>query len=158
KPFPFVYTGPLRPAYVTPRRLIPDNVPKPDYALSGEPASEYKVRGSTAIYINNDKEIKAMRVSCALGRKALDLAHSLIKPGVTTDYIDEKVHEFIISQNAYPSPLNYRWFPKSCCTSVNEVICHGIPDCRELQDGDIVNVDISVYYQGMHSDLNETFA
>eukprot|EP01017_Pseudomicrothorax_dubius_P039054 TRINITY_DN5944_c0_g1_i3.p1 TRINITY_DN5944_c0_g1~~TRINITY_DN5944_c0_g1_i3.p1 ORF type:complete len:248 (-),score=64.08 TRINITY_DN5944_c0_g1_i3:702-1445(-) len=98
-----------------------------------------------------------MREVCLIGRKALDLGHSMVKPGVTTDEIDRAVHEFIIEQGAYPSPLNYYNFPKSLCTSVNEVICHGIPDDRPLQDGDIVNLDISVYYKGHHSDLNETY-
>eukprot|EP01121_Diplochlamys_sp_Union-15-3_P003641 TRINITY_DN13583_c0_g1_i1.p1 TRINITY_DN13583_c0_g1~~TRINITY_DN13583_c0_g1_i1.p1 ORF type:complete len:229 (+),score=33.21 TRINITY_DN13583_c0_g1_i1:496-1182(+) len=81
----------------------------------------------------------------------------MAKPGVTTDEIDRVVHESIIERGAYPSPLNYKGFPKSCCTSLNEVICHGIPDSRELQDGDICNVDISVFYDGCHGDLNETW-
>ncbi len=81
----------------------------------------------------------------------------MVKPGVTTEEIDKAVHEFIISQDAYPSPLNYYSFPRSCCTSVNEIICHGIPDTRPLQEGDIVNLDISVYKDGFHGDLNETY-
>jgi len=81
----------------------------------------------------------------------------MVKPGVTTEEIDKVVHEFIISQDAYPSPLNYYSFPRSCCTSVNEIICHGIPDTRALEEGDIVNLDISVYKDGYHGDLNETF-
>jgi methionyl aminopeptidase len=81
----------------------------------------------------------------------------MVKPGVTTEEIDKAVHEFIISQDAYPSPLNYYSFPRSCCTSVNEIICHGIPDTRALEEGDIVNLDISVYKDGYHGDLNETF-
>lgn len=86
----------------------------------------------------------------------LEEAKSIIKPGVTTDEIDRIVHEKCIELGAYPSPLNYQGFPKSCCTSVNEVICHGIPDLRPLQDGDICNVDISVFRDGLHADLNET--
>jgi methionyl aminopeptidase len=77
--------------------------------------------------------------------------------GITCDELDEIVHNATIERNAYPSPLNYNRFPKSVCTSVNEIICHGIPDYRPLQDGDIVNIDVSVYYQGYHADLNETF-
>ncbi len=97
-----------------------------------------------------------------------------MKPGVTTDEIDRAVHHFIVDNGGYPSPLNYHSFPKSICTyrsnqqsqikhlfilfrSVNEVICHGIPDDRPLEEGDIVNLDISLYYKGMHADLNETF-
>ena len=92
-----------------------------------------------------------------LARKALDLGHSLVRPGISTDEIDKAVHKFIIDNDAYPSPLNYHKFPKSLCTSINEVICHGIPDDRILQDGDIVNLDITVYKYGFHSDLNETY-
>ena len=76
---------------------------------------------------------------------------------VTTDYIDEQVDQFIIDHDCYPSPLNYRNFPKSICTSVNEVICHGIPDSRKLEDGDILNIDITVYHDGYHGDCNETY-
>jgi len=87
----------------------------------------------------------------------LDLAASHVQIGITTDEIDKIVHEATIAKGAYPSPLNYRGFPKSCCTSVNEVVCHGIPDSRPLQDGDIVNLDISAYYKGYHGDVNETY-
>ncbi|NCX31707.1 MAG: type I pantothenate kinase [Actinobacteria bacterium] len=86
------------------------------------------------------------------------LAGELVKPGVTTDEIDEHVHRMCIERGAYPSPLNYQKFPKSVCTSVNEVICHGIPDSRELQDGDIVNLDVTCYLDGVHGDTNATFA
>ena len=89
-----------------------------------------------------------------LGRAALDLGHKAVKVGVTTDEIDKIVHQFIISNKAYPSPLNYYKFPKSICTSVNEVICHVIPDSRPLEAGDIVNLDVSIYKYGMHIDLN----
>lgn len=80
-----------------------------------------------------------------------------MRPGVTTDALDEIVHNATIERGAYPSPLNYRNFPKSVCTSVNEVICHGIPDQRKLQEGDIVNIDVSCFYDGFHGDLNETY-
>src|SRR5207248_6836197 len=114
-------------------------------------------RGSTAIYINNDKEIAGIKAACKLGREALDYAHTLVKPGITTDYIDKMVHQFIINKNAYPSPLNYKFFPKSLCTSVNEVICHGIPDDRALVGGDIVNLDVTIFLDGVHGDTNATF-
>lgn len=103
------------------------------------------------------EEIAIMREVCGMGADILALAGKMAKPGVTTDEIDRVVHEETIRLGAYPSPLNYRLFPKSCCTSVNEVICHGIPDLRPLEDGDIVNVDVSVYYKGFHADLNETW-
>jgi len=102
-------------------------------------------------------EIECIRVACRLGREILDIAGKMARPGVTTEAIDKVVHEETIKRNAYPSPLNYKFFPKSCCTSVNEVICHGIPDYRPLEEGDIVNIDVSVYYKGVHGDLNETF-
>ena len=98
-----------------------------------------------------------MRTVCRYGREVLDLAAAAVRPGITTDAIDEIVHKAIIERNAYPSPLNYRNFPKSVCTSINEVICHGIPDQRKLREGDIINLDISVYYDGFHSDLNATY-
>lgn len=87
----------------------------------------------------------------------MDKAHAAVRPGITTDEIDRVVHDATVAAGAYPSPLNYFHFPKSVCTSVNEVICHGIPDCRPLEDGDIVNVDVTVYLKGFHGDLNETF-
>ncbi|TPX03486.1 type I methionyl aminopeptidase, partial [Schumannella luteola] len=80
-----------------------------------------------------------------------------IRPGITTDELDAVAHDFLVTHEAYPSTLGYRGFPKSSCTSVNEVICHGIPDDTVLQDGDIVNIDITAYHDGMHGDLNATF-
>ncbi|KAH8034557.1 hypothetical protein HPB51_025680 [Rhipicephalus microplus] len=91
-----------------------------------------------------------------LAREVLDVALGAAAVGVTTDELDRLVHEASIDRDCYPSPLNYYKFPKSCCTSVNEVICHGIPDMRPLQDGDLLNVDITVYHRGFHGDLNET--
>jgi len=98
-----------------------------------------------------------VREAAIVGREIVDAAHRIIRPGVTTDEIDRVVHETHLEYNAYPAPLNYLNFPKSVCTSVNEVVCHGIPDMRELQDGDIVNVDVSPIVDGWHADLNETF-
>jgi len=98
-----------------------------------------------------------MRENCLLARKALDVGHKALKVGVTTEEIDRVVHEFIIANDAYPSPLNYYKFPRSICTSINEVICHGIPDTRPLEDGDIINLDITLFKNGMHADINETF-
>jgi methionyl aminopeptidase len=103
------------------------------------------------------EEIEGIREACRIGREVLDAGAAAVKAGVTCEEIDRVVHEATVERNAYPSPLNYHQFPKSLCTSVNEVICHGIPDMRELVDGDIVNLDISVYYNGFHADLNETF-
>jgi len=157
RPPGFAYTGPLRPHYVTPMRDVPDHIEKPEYALTGTPVTEMKLKESTKIYINSKEEVEGIRVACRMGREILDIAGKMVRPGITTEEIDKVVHEETIKRNAYPSPLNYHFFPKSCCTSVNEVICHGIPDTRPLEEGDIVNIDISVFYKGYHGDLNETF-
>ena len=103
------------------------------------------------------QDIKAMRVAGRLGREVLDIAALAVRPGVTCDEIDTLVHEACIKRNCYPSPLNYMRFPKSVCTSVNEVVCHGVPDGYELQKGDIINIDVTVYHNGFHADLNETY-
>lgn len=95
-----------------------------------------------------------MRESGKLAAQVLDFAISLAKPGVTTDSIDKRAHQMIVDNNAYPSPLNYGRFPKSICTSVNECICHGIPDSRVLQDGDLLNIDVTVYLNGHHGDTS----
>ncbi|KAJ3310534.1 Methionine aminopeptidase 1 [Boothiomyces sp. JEL0838] len=154
------YTGSLRPVYpLSPKRAVPDSILKPDYALDprGYPKSEMSMRGSTKIQVLTPEEIEKMRVVCKLGREVLEEGAKMIKVGTTTDEIDRVVHDACMERNCYPSPLNYYNFPKSCCTSVNEVICHGIPDQYELQDGDICNIDVSVYHDGFHSDLNETY-
>ncbi|KAK0846256.1 Methionine aminopeptidase 1 [Friedmanniomyces endolithicus] len=169
-PFPaYPFTGSLRPVYpLSPRRTVPDRVGKPDYAGNGIPASEQSIHeemlieeqtfaAKRKITILNKKEQDAMRKVCRFGREVLDIAAREIKPGVTTDHIDKIVHEACMERDSYPSPLNYCHFPKSLCTSPNEVICHGIPDHRPLQDGDILNLDISLYHGGFHADLNETY-
>ncbi|KAJ8901512.1 hypothetical protein NDN08_007356 [Rhodosorus marinus] len=106
--------------------------------------------------VKSEADIEAMRVSGRLAREVLDIAGRMVKPGVSTDEIDAAVHEESLKRNCYPSPLNYRGFPKSCCTSINEIICHGIPDTTILKDGDIVNIDITVYHNGYHGDCSET--
>jgi len=153
----FAFTGPLRPGVVSPRRQVPSHIPRPDYAETGDPVSERTSKAVGSVEVKTPTQIKALRECCRLAREVLDIAGKVAKVGVTTDEIDRVVHEAIIERNAYPSPLNYRGFPKSCCTSVNEVICHGIPDSRELCDGDIVNIDITLFYEGVHGDVNDTF-
>lgn len=123
QPPPFDYTGTLRPHYVTPRNTVPPHIQRPDYADSGIPMSEMKMRGNHTIHIHSAKEIAGMRAVNKLGRLLLDYANSLVRPGVTTDEIDRLIHEKTIEHNAYPSTLNYNGFPKSCCTSINESIC-----------------------------------
>jgi len=159
-PWPgYHFTGKLRPAEQSSKRVVPDHIPRPDYAEhpEGYPISEQKLKGNTYVKQLDDEEIENLRVACKLGREVLDEAFNAVAIGVTTDEIDRIVHEATVDRDCYPSPLNYYQFPKSCCTSVNEVICHGIPDLRPLQDGDICNVDVTVYHRGYHGDLNETF-
>jgi len=151
------WTGTLRPYPIGKMRTVPAGVECPDWAKTGYPLEESQSRFQQSAPVRTPAEIEKMRAACLLGRKMLDLAHAHVKPGVTTDEIDRVVHEATVAAGAYPSPLNYHNFPKSCCTSVNEVICHGIPDQRPLEEGDIVNVDISLMIGGNHADLNETF-
>ncbi|POS82643.1 putative methionine aminopeptidase, partial [Erysiphe pulchra] len=158
-PFPsFQFTGSIRPVYpLSERRNVPKSINYPDYSDDGMPYSEMTISGRTKIAILDKKGQEAMRRVCRLGREVLDIAAAAAKPGVTTDYIDEIVHKACIERNSYPSPLNYRHFPKSVCTSPNEVICHGIPDQRVLVDGDILNIDVTLFHDGYHGDLNETY-
>lgn len=157
-PFPAVtYTGKLRAEYpLSPKRPVKASIELPDYALDGEPRSEQTARGQQ-IEINDAATIEKIRNVSRLAREVTDIAGRAVKPGVTTDEIDRLVHEACMERGAYPSPLNYYHFPKSVCTSINEVICHGIPDQRKLEDGDIVNVDVTLYKDGVHSDMNHTF-
>lgn len=153
------FTGPLRPWQKTPQRSVPAHIARPDYASHplGASLSEQEDKRNISIKVYTPEEIAGIRLACRIGREVLDIAGAAVKAGVTCDEIDRIVHEATIERGAYPSPLNYYQFPKSLCTSVNEVICHGIPDLRELKNGDIVNLDISVYKDGFHADLNETF-
>jgi methionyl aminopeptidase len=107
--------------------------------------------------VRTPDEIAAMHRSGTAAAEVLMIAGSMVAPGVTTDAIDARVHDEILARNGYPSPLNYRGFPKSVCTSVNEVICHGIPDSRQLRDGDIINIDVTIFLDGVHGDTSCTF-
>ncbi|KAL9042938.1 MAG: hypothetical protein Q9180_000228 [Flavoplaca navasiana] len=147
-PFPaYSFTGSVRPVYpLTAKRTIPKSIKLPEWAESGIPIGEKRLNRSK-IDILDAKGQNAMRKVCVLAREVLDITAAELKPGITTDHLDE----------SYPSPLNYSHFPKSLCTSPNEVVCHGIPDQRILLDGDILNLDISLYHGGYHADLNETY-
>lgn len=153
----FDWTGTLRPYPISPRRILPEHIARPDWAADGLPKTEQTSDFLNRVEIKSPEQIERMRETCKVAREVLDAAARAIRPGVTTDEIDAIVHEATVAAGGYPSPLNYHFFPKSCCTSVNEVICHGIPDARRLEEGDIVNVDVSVYLNGYHADLNETF-
>ena len=103
------------------------------------------------------EEIERIRAAGKIAAGAVEAVGAAVAPGVTTDELDAIAHEFVISHGAYPSTLGYRGYPKSCCTSINETICHGIPDNTVIQEGDIVNIDITAFKDGMHGDLNKTF-
>ncbi|PIA19528.1 methionine aminopeptidase [Coemansia reversa NRRL 1564] len=109
------------------------------------------------IPILKPEEIEKIRAASKIARDALAIGGSMVRAGLSTESIDTEVHRFIISQQAYPSCLNYMGFPKSICTSVNNVIAHGIPDSRQLEDGDIINIDVTVYKDGFHGDTSATF-
>lgn len=109
------------------------------------------------IHIKTDEEIELMRKSCRLAAEVLVMIEPYVKPGVTTNQLDDICHEFIVARGAIPSPLNYRGFPKSICASVNEEICHGIPSDRKLRNGDMVNLDITTYLNEFHGDTSKTF-
>ena len=140
--------APIQPHTITPRRRVPPHIPKPSYATTGiVPIPMY-----THVLLHDKDSIARMRAAARLARRALEDVCSRVHVGVTTDELDEACHEYILSQNAYPSPLNYAGFPKSLCTSVNEVICHGIPDVRPLEFGDVISLDVSCFYDGVHGD------
>jgi methionyl aminopeptidase len=110
-----------------------------------------------SVEIKSPREIEAMRVVCHMAAETLVLVGEKIRAGMTTEEIDRLVHEDTIRRNARPAPLNYRGFPKSVCTSINDVVCHGIPGPEVLEDGDIINVDVTTVYEGFHGDTSATF-
>ncbi|MBM9465845.1 type I methionyl aminopeptidase [Nakamurella leprariae] len=142
---------PLRPGRPTPSRSVPASIPRPEYVGQPAPAP------SDDPWVQPPEVIERMRVAGRIAAQALAEGGRAVRPGVTTDRIDAVVHEFLLDHGAYPSTLGYRGFPKSCCTSLNEVICHGIPDTTVIEDGDIVNVDVTAYVHGVHGDTNATF-
>ena len=142
---------PLVPGDVAPQRRVPAEIVRPEYV--GQPAPQ-PFTGSE----RKDLEtIEAMRIAGRIAADALAEVGRAVAPGVTTDELDRIGHEYLCDHGAYPSTLGYRGFPKSLCTSLNEVICHGIPDSTVLQDGDICNVDITAFIGGVHGDTNATF-
>jgi methionyl aminopeptidase len=141
----------IAPAAVSPRRPVPESIARPEYVDRPAPAPY------TGSEVKDAETIEKMRIACRLAAQARDLVGEHVVPGVTTDELDRVGHEFLCDHGAYPSTLGYKGFPKSLCTSVNEVICHGIPDARVLEDGDIVNIDITAYLDGVHGDTNATF-
>jgi methionyl aminopeptidase len=141
----------LQPAAISPLRPVPASIPRPHYV--GKKAPE-PYRGSA---VQSAETIEKMRVAGRIAAQAMRAAAEGIAPGVTTDEIDRVGHEYLLDHGAYPSTLGYRGFPKSLCTSVNEVICHGIPDARSLEDGDIVKIDLTAFVDGVHGDNCATY-
>lgn len=142
----------LKKGKVSPMLKVPTHIPRPTWADNGKmPAYDLEFQK------HNEEEIGKMRAAGSLAAKVLEHAGTLVRPGVTTDEIDRAVHAMTIEAGAYPSPLNYGNFPKSVCTSVNECLCHGIPDSRPLRKGDIVNIDVTVFLEGHHGDTSRMF-
>lgn len=142
--------GHLLPGRLSPMRNVPATIVKPEYV--GKPAPAPHVGGD----VYDTQTIQRIRKASKLAAQALELVLSSAKAGMTTDELDQIGHDFLLSHGAYPSTLGYRGFPKSLCSSVNEVICHGIPDDTVLEEGDLINIDISAYLDGVHGDTNGT--
>ncbi|MFI9455046.1 type I methionyl aminopeptidase [Amycolatopsis sp. NPDC052450] len=143
--------SPLKPGVQTPRRVVPAGITRPEYVDRPSPKRD------TGNGVRTPEVIEAMRVAGRIAAQALEEGGKAVKPGATTDDIDKVIHEFLLDNHAYPSTLGYRAFPKSCCTSLNEVICHGIPDSTVIEDGDICNIDVTAFIGGVHGDTNATF-
>jgi methionyl aminopeptidase len=147
--------GSLVPGMISSRRSVPAGIPRPEYVDRPAPAPY------SGPEIKDAAMIERMRVAGRLAARALAEVARHIRPGVTTDELDRVGHEFMVEAGAYPSTLGYRGFPKSLCTSLNEVVCHGIPDSRQLADGDIVNIDITAFVTvdgvGVHGDTDATY-
>ena len=141
----------LTPGTPTPVRPVPPGIPRPEYVGKKSPAR------STEPWVQTPETIELMRHAGRVAAQALEVGGRAVAPGVTTDEVDRVVHEFLLDHGAYPSTLGYKGFPKSCCTSLNEVICHGIPDSTVIADGDIVNIDVTAFVGGVHGDTNATF-
>jgi methionyl aminopeptidase len=139
------------PGKISPLSTVPDHISLPEYAITGIPTSER----SSCKKVSED-QIERIRKAGRVARVVLDTVLAHVRPGITTDELDRIAHKRIIELGAYPSPLNYMGFPKSICTSINEVVVHGIPDSRELAEGDIINCDVTVFIHGMHGDCSET--
>jgi methionyl aminopeptidase len=141
----------VAPGVVSPRRPVPAPIERPEYVDKPAPARDHGPE------VKDAETVEKMRVAGRIAAQAMAAAAAVIAPGVTTDEIDRVGHEFLLDHGAYPSTLGYKGFPKSLCTSVNEVVCHGIPDSRPLEDGDIVNIDITAYIGGVHGDTDATY-
>jgi methionyl aminopeptidase len=143
--------GHLVPGRVSPLRSVPRDIERPEYVGRPEP------REYTGNDVHTPTQIEHIREASRIAADAIQLVGAAARPGVTTDELDGIGHDYLIANGAYPSTLGYRGFPKSICSSLNEVICHGIPDDTVLEAGDIINIDITAYKNGVHGDSNVTF-
>lgn len=141
----------LAPGTLSPRRTVPAAIARPEYVGKKGPAPY------TGSEVQDAGTVERMRTAGRIAARAMAAAAEHIAPGVTTDELDRVAHEYLCDHGAYPSTLGYRGFPKSLCASVNEVICHGIPDSTVLRDGDIVNLDVTAFIGGVHGDNNATY-
>ena len=141
----------VAPHDLSPRRPVPTSIPRPEYVDRPAPVPY------TGPEVKDAETIARMRTAGRIAARAMEAAAAVIAPGVMTDEIDAVGHAYLLDHGAYPSTLGYKGFPKSLCTSVNEVICHGIPDSRRLEDGDIVNIDITGFIDGVHGDTDATY-
>ena len=144
--------GHLLAGHVTPLRFVPKHIVRPEYV--GKPAPS-RFTGSD---IYDAEAVGRIRESGRIAADAIALVGAHVRAGITTDQLDVIGHDYMVANDSYPSTLGYRGFPKSLCSSVNEVICHGIPDDTVLVEGDLINIDITAFHDGMHGDLNATFA
>lgn len=143
--------GTLTPGTISPQRPVPPGITRPEYVGRKGPAP------FTGSEVKTQEMIEKIRAAGRIAAQAIVEVGNNATPGVTTDHLDRIGHEFLLDQGAYPSTLGYRGFPKSLCSSLNEVICHGIPDSTVIEDGDILNIDITAYKDGVHGDTNSTF-
>ena len=155
----FRFTGDVRPGLLSAKRTVPSDIARPDYI--GKPGGTSKLEeqsySANKMFIWRGEDLQHIRDIATACREIIEVAMAAVRPGMTTDEIDRIVHDATVERRCYPSPLGYNEFPKSVCTSVNEIICHGIPDSRELQATDILNIDVSAFgCGGFHGDLNET--
>src|ERR1700712_4180989 len=141
----------LRPGDLSATLPVPASIPRPEYAWKST------VNEGTEPWVQTSEVIEKMRVAGRIAANALAEAGKAVAPGVTTDELDRIAPEYMVDHGAYPSTLGYKGYPKSCCTSLNEIICHGIPDSTVVQDGDIVNIDVTAFINGVHGDTNATF-
>jgi methionyl aminopeptidase len=144
-------SGYLQSGRISPARKVPSQIPRPEYVGKAGP------RDYAGSNVYGPAEIELIREAGRIAARAVEAVGLAIRPGVTTDELDTVGHAYMVEHRAYPSTLGYRGYPKSVCTSINEVICHGIPDDTVLEDGDIINIDITAFKNGVHGDLSKTF-